>query len=158
MYIYILLTVKAILILARAGVDIFTSELDLIVVWLLKMVYSTYKRQQILHYYFQGYKAPTIAHLLREESLLASRRGVDKFLKKYQETGSIVRPPGSGRPSKVMREVKRLVEQQMRLNDETTAYQLHELLKTHMISVSLRTVLHCRTLWDGHFEAVHTAS
>ena len=109
------------------------------------MVYSTYKRQQILHYYFQGYKVPTIARLLWEESLLASRRGVDKFLKKNRETGSIVRPPGSWRPSKVMREVKRLVEQQMRLNDKTTAYQLHELLKTHGISISLRTVLRCRT-------------
>ena len=115
------------------------------VVPLLKMVYSTYKRQRILHYYFQGYKAPTIARLLREESLPASRRGVDKFLKKYRETGSIVRRPWSGRPSKVTREVKRLVEQQMRLDDETTAYQLHELLKTHGISISRRTVLRCRT-------------
>ena len=83
---------------------------------------------------------------------------MDKFLKKYRETGSIVRPPGSGKPSKVMWEVKRLVEQQMCLNDETTAYQLHELLKIHVISISLRTILRCRTLWDGHFEAVHTAS
>ena len=70
---------------------------------------------------------------------------MDKFLKKYRETGSIVRRPGSWRPSKVMREVKRLVEQQMRLNDKTTVYQLHELLKTHGISISLCTVLRCRT-------------
>ena len=51
-----------------------------------------------------------MARLLREESLPASRRGVDKFLKKYWETGSVVRHPSSGRPSKVTREVKRLVE------------------------------------------------
>ena len=114
------------------------------VVLLLKMVFNTYKRQRILHYYFQGYKAPAIARLLRE-SLPASRWRVDKFLKKYQETGSVVRHPGSGRPSKITREVKRLVEQQMHLNDKTTAYQLHELLKTHGTSISLRTVLRCRT-------------
>ena len=108
------------MILARAGVDILTSELDLVCCMVAED--GTYKRQQILHYYFQGYKVPTIARLLREESLLASRRGVDKFLKKYRETGSIVRPPGSWRPSKVTWKVKRLVEQQMRLNDKTTAY------------------------------------
>ena len=105
------------------------------------MVFSTYKHQRILHYYFQ---APTIAHVLWEESLLASRRGVDKFLKKYWETGYVVRHPGSRRPSKVTREVKRLVEQQVCLDDETTAYQLHKLLKTHGISISLRTVLRCK--------------
>ena len=81
----------------------------------------------------------------RIESLPASRQGVDKFLKKYRETGSVVRHPVSRRPLKVTREVKRLVEQQMCLDDETTAYQLHELLKTHGISISLRTVLRCRT-------------
>ena len=65
------------------------------------MVYSTYKLQRILYYYFQGYKAPTIAKLLREEKLKASRVGIAKFLKKYTETGSIGRRPGSGRPTKV---------------------------------------------------------
>ena len=33
----------------------------------------------------------------------------------------------------------------MRLDDETTAYQLHTLLKRHGICISLCTILHCRT-------------
>ena len=43
-------------------------------------------------------------------------------------TGTIVRTPGSGRPSKITAEVKALVERQMRHDDETTAAQLHVLL------------------------------
>ena len=54
-------------------------------------------------------------------------------------------PYGSGRPSKVTREVKELVEQQMRLDDETTPYQLHQLLTNAGYSISLRTILRCRT-------------
>ena len=37
-------------------------------------------------------------------------------------------PPGSGRPSKITDEVKRIVEAQMQLDDETTAVQLRALL------------------------------
>ena len=109
------------------------------------MVYSTYKLQRILYYYFQGYKAPTISQLLREENLRASRVGIAKFLKKYKETGSIGRRPGSGRPSRITSEIKAIVEQQMRKDDETTATQLHTLLSDHGYSVSLRTILRCRT-------------
>ena len=35
-----------------------------------------------------------------------------------------MRQPGSGRPSKITMEVKRLVEEQTRLDDETTEHQL----------------------------------
>ena len=47
---------------------------------------------------------------------------------KYKITGTIVRTPGSGRPSKITAEVKALEERQMRHDDETTAAQLHVLL------------------------------
>ena len=76
--------------------------------------------------------------------MVASRRGIEKFLAKYRETGSIGRRSGSGRPSKLTREVKVFVEEQMRRDDETTAHQLHQLLCDHGYS-SLRTILRCRT-------------
>ena len=57
-----------------------------------------------------------------------SRVGIHKFLKKYEATGSISRRVGSERPSKVTAEIKEIVEEQMRADDETTAYQLHRLL------------------------------
>ena len=104
------------------------------------MVFSTYKLQRILFYFFQGYKSPTIAKLLREkDGMVASRRGIAKFLAKYRDTGSIGRRSGSGRPSKVTREVKVFVEEQMRRDDETTAHQLHQLLCNRGYSLSLRT-------------------
>ncbi len=109
------------------------------------MVYSSYKKQRILHFSFQGFKAYTIAKLLREEGMVASRRGIDKFLTRYRDTGTIARKPGSGRPSKITAEIKEIVEAQMRADDETTAVQLHQLLKSKGYNISLRTILRCRT-------------
>ena len=48
-----------------------------------------------------------------------------------------------GRPSKITAEIKQLVEQ-MRI-DETTACQLHRMLTEKGYSISLRTILRCRT-------------
>ena len=99
------------------------------------MVYSTYKKQRVLFFASQGSK----------ENLKCSRIGIHKFLKKYEATGSISRRVGSGRPSKVMAEIKQIVEEQMRADNETTAYQVHRLLNEKGYSISLRMILRCRT-------------
>ena len=52
------------------------------------MVFSEYKKKQILYYNTKGYRAPTIMRLLREEKLDASHVGITKFLKKVKATGS----------------------------------------------------------------------
>ena len=109
-----------------------------------RVVYSEYKLQRILYHRLQGFKPPTICRLL-EEGLRASRVGIAKFLKKYQETGSIAGRPGLGRPSKITAEIKALVEQKMREDGETTAVQLHAMLRERGYSISLRTILRCRT-------------
>ena len=110
------------------------------------MVYSTYKKQRILYLLSRGLKAPTIAKILREEEKLqCTRVGVAMFIKRFETTGSLGRRPGSGRPSKITAEIKRIVENQMQLDDETTAVQLHRLLNDCGYSVSLRTILRCRT-------------
>ena len=109
------------------------------------MVFSEYKLQWILYYSVQGFKVPTISRLLEEEGLQASRVGVAKFLKKFQQTGSIARRPGSGRPSKITAEIKVLVEQKMWSADETTAVQLHAMLREHGYNISLQTILRCHT-------------
>ena len=115
------------------------------------MVFSTYKQQRILMYYSRGYKAPTIAKLLLEENLRASRVGISKFLKKFRETGCIQRRSGSGRPSKISAEIKEIVEEQMRADDETTATQLHHLLQQRGYTISLHTVLRCRSVLGWTF-------
>ena len=99
----------------------------------------------ILYWFNQGLKAPSIAKALEEERLGCLRCGIAKFLKVYQATGSIARQPGSGRLSKITPEMKHIVEEQMRLDDETTACQLHCLLVEKGYMISLRTILWCRT-------------
>ena len=108
------------------------------------MVYSDYLKLHILFLARKGYKAPTICNLLKAENLSCTREIIFLFLKRYAETHSIARKPGSGRLSKLTAEIKALVEQQMQLDDETTAHQLHRLLQARGYKISLRTVLRCR--------------
>ena len=109
------------------------------------MVFDDYTKQRILFFFFQGYRAPTIGKRLEEEGIIASRRGVLKFLKRYLSTGTIGRRPGSGGKTKITEEVKKIVDEQMDLDDETTATQLHVLLVSLGYNLSLRTILRCRT-------------
>ena len=54
--------------------------------------------------------------------------------------------------SKITEEIKAIVEEQMRDDDETTAVQLHKLLNDKGYAISLRTVLRCRVSlgWTFH--------
>ena len=117
-------------------------------------MYSLYKRQKIVYLFSKGNKPPTIARLLGEEGLSASRRGIAKFLAKYLATGSIGRRPTSGRLSKVTAEVKAIIDNKMTVDDETSAYQLHRLLRSRGYSRENE----CPTVRDDtrrHPHAVH---
>ena len=54
--------------------------------------------------------------------------GIYRFLKRFEKCGTLARCRGSGRPSKITDEVKRIMEAQLQLDDETTAVQLRALL------------------------------
>ena len=76
-----------------------------------RMVYTVYKSGTTSHI---SIRKATRLHLFRRfENLLCSRSGIAKFIKVFERTGSVCRQPGVGRPSKVTRELKDLVEQQM---------------------------------------------
>ena len=111
------------------------------------MVFDDYTKQRILFFLFMGNRAPTIAKYLEDEGIVVSRRGVAKFLRHYLTTGSICRRQGSGRKTKITEDVKKVVDQQMNVDDETTATQLHvHVLITNLgYRLSLRTFLRCRT-------------
>lgn len=109
------------------------------------MAFDDYTKQRILFFYFRGCRSPTIAKLLEDEGIFVSRRGVAKFIIRYLATGSIARRPGSGRRTKITEDVKRIVDEQMTVDDETTATQLHVLLVDLGYSLSLRTILRCRS-------------
>ena len=109
------------------------------------MVDSDYLKLRILFIVHKGYKAPTVCNILKVKNLSCIRENIFLFLKRYAKTHSITRKLGSGRLSKMTAEIKALVEQQMELNNETTAHQLHRLLQSRGYKISLRTVLRCRT-------------
>ena len=110
----------------------------------LRMVYSWYTKKRIIYYYKQGHRAPSIARLLLEEDIAASRVGIAKLIGRYKQSGTIVRCPGSGRPTVITPEIKTIVEEKMRSDDETTAEQLHVLLTSHGFRISRKTILRCR--------------
>ena len=78
------------------------------------MVFTEYEKRCMVLLHNKGHKAPTIAKLLVEDGVTASRRGVHKFLKRYEERRTTARRPGSGRPSKISDEIRSLVEAKMR--------------------------------------------
>ena len=80
----------------------------------LKMVYSSYEKERILHLYSKGLKAPTVKKQLASEGLTVSREGVHKFIAKFREISCMLRRQGSGRPLKVTAEIKKIVDDQMR--------------------------------------------
>lgn len=108
------------------------------------MVFSCYKKQRILHFYQLGLKPPSIRRALEEEGLKASRQGITMFLKCYHNTGTINRKQGSGRRGKITAEIRALVEERMRTDDETSAVQLHAMIAEKGYTLSITTVLRCR--------------
>ena len=82
---------------ASNSANIVTSEAE------RRMVYSWYTKKRIIYYYEQGYRAPSIASLLLDEDIVASRVGIAKLLRRYEETKTIVRCLGSGRPTVITR-------------------------------------------------------
>ena len=55
------------------------------------MVYSSYANTRALHFWNRGCRVPTIAAILKKEGFKVSRRGLHKFLKNFQERGTIHR-------------------------------------------------------------------
>ena len=52
---------------------------------------------------------------------MASRRGIANFLAKFIESTSVARKPVSGRLSKSKAEVRKIIEEAMRTDDEMTS-------------------------------------
>ena len=105
------------------------------------MVLSTYAKQRILLYSDKGKRAPTIQKKLGEEGIAVSRISIWKFLRQYTVSQCLSRKEGSGRPTKLTTpEVMRIVEGKMSEDDETTAYQLHKILKDQGFIISITTV------------------
>ena len=110
-----------------------------------RMVFDDDTKQKVLFFYLRSHRPATISRLLEEEGIHVSRRRVARFIARYLATGSIARRPGSGGRSKITEDVKKIVDEQTKVDDETTATQLHVLLTNRGYKLSLRTILRCRT-------------
>jgi transposase len=108
-------------------------------------MYSEYIRKRIICLYDEGRKPKGIIDIIRAEGHSVSKSGVTKLLKRYKETGNIKRRRGSGRRSVVSDEILKAIDDQMSIDDETTATQLKKMLadKGHIISLS--TILRHRS-------------
>ena len=115
------------------------------------MVLSTYEKQRILFYNNEGLKPSQIVSALKVEGICTTRHTIARFIRRYEQTQTIARKEGSGRPSKITAQVKQLVDSAMREDDETTATQLHNLLTSNGISISLSTIIRCRSMLGWTF-------
>ena len=92
-----------------------------------RMVYSDYVKQRILVYYRFKKNCSQIVRCLAEEGHTVSKAGV--LIRRYRETGTIAHAPGTGQASKLTDQLREIIEDQMKKNDETTGLELQKLLK-----------------------------
>ena len=104
-------------------------------------LFSKYKRQRIVSLWHDSYKAQENSEISKnKENLPATRQGIQKFLKKYEECGTVGKREGVGRKTKIS-----AVDDKMMEDDETTAKELQRMLSEHGHHISERTALKCRT-------------
>ena len=115
------------------------------------MVLSTYEKQRIIFYHREKLTPSQILSALKVEDITTTRQTIARFIVRFQQTGTIACKEGSGRPSKITKRVMKLVERRMRQDDETTATQLHTLLSSCGISISLSTIIRCRSMLGWTF-------
>lgn len=103
----------------------------------------------IVHLSANGWTTDHISsHLLEVHQVQFSRQSISKFLSYYRRPSSLLQKSGSGRMTKVIPEVKHMVEAKVQADNETTATQLHQVLQQSGINISLMTVKQRRRdLW-----------
>ncbi len=101
---------------------------------------------RILFYYRLKKNSSLIVRCLAEEGHIVSKAGVLKFLRRYRETGTIACAPGTGQASKLADQIREIIEDQMKKNDETTGMELQKLLKKEVegFDASVASILRWR--------------
>lgn len=77
---------------------------------------------------------------------MSSKARVLKFLRRYRETGTIAHAPGTGQASKLTYQIREIIKDQMKRNDETTGLELQKLLKKEVegFDASVSSILRWR--------------
>ena len=74
------------------------------------MPYTDYLKCRAFQLHAEGLSPTAIVDALAQEGLVASRHGLARFFRRVEQTGSLERCPGSGRPSKVTPQAMAIVE------------------------------------------------
>lgn len=88
------------------------------------LYYSDYVKERAVYLFMDGKNAPAITKALCDESHVVLRVSIHKLLIKYRETGTVARQQVSGWPSNPLQTVDKVIENQMRVDDETIAAKL----------------------------------
>ena len=110
-----------------------------------------YQKQKIIFYNSQELLPSQIVSALKVEDIHTTRQTVARFLRRFQQTKTIALEKGSGRPSKITPQVRYIVDQAMKDDDETTATQVHKHLTAHGISISFSTIIRCHSMLGWTF-------
>lgn len=113
-------------------------------------------KRKILQLKSAGQSSQLIATALRREyAVTVSRQAIDRFIRYYEQSQSLVRKPGSGRQSKLTPTIYQIVEAKMQSDDETTATQLQHILYQSGFYISLATIKRCRKDLGWTFQGSH---
>ena len=92
------------------------------------------------------YKILAVHRRLREEKIKISLPALYKFAAKYRDKGVIVDLPRRKRQRLITEEMKKMIEEEMRKNDELTSFDIKSMLegKWRDLTVSISTVKRVR--------------
>ena len=108
------------------------------------MVYSNYVKQRILFYRRLGKSYIQISRCLSEVGYATTKVGTYKFIKRYEERGTISHAPGSGQTTLLTADAEKIIKKQMSRDDETTGLELQKLLAGSGVQVNTSTALRWR--------------
>ena len=83
-------------------------------------------RQRVVALYSRGYQ---IKKRLDEENVYISKRSLYKLMRKYEETGNVVDRPRRTTPQRITEQMKTVIDEALKSNNELMARQLQSILK-----------------------------
>lgn len=99
-------------------------------------------RQKFVTLYSQGCRVMKICRRFREEGTIISHQALYNLLRKHQNKGTVVDLSRRKREKKITEEMKALIEEELRKNDELTSSGIKRLLTERWpnLQVSIPTI------------------
>ena len=117
-------------------------------------------RQRVLVLFSRGYTVLQIRRRSREESTNVSSQAVYNLLRKFREKMTIEDLPRRKKPRKITEEMRVVIEEAYRENDELTSTDIKQLLvrKWPDLSVSVATIKRTRKELNGYVPGLTTVN